>query len=499
MKKLLKLINKHDNISMLIWLIILTSTFAFWHNMDANDELWNFSNIYKMYNDYVIYKDINVIITPLFFTVGQILFKLLGANYLVFRLYEGVIIYTFLFFIMYQVFKKLKIQKINSAIYTTAIGLIMLIKTFDGEYNILSVAFVILGIYYIILNKKNYKQGIIQGIIIFLIFMTKQNVSVYYLIGLMLWQLIEKNEFKAKIKLIITEIGTLLILILTFFLVMQTIGIWNDFINYAFLGIKEFATHNIIEPQNAKIPIIITIQIIIIASIVKIFKIPIIEEQWRNTKILAIFSILMQMLSYPIFNVVHILNANVVFLIFMAYEIGIIIEILLENINIREQLNTVKKWILFFTILIITLVNVYINTLYTYTVLIKCKYFQKREPYYGALIKQTKKQNIEEILNYIKEQNDNGFEVKIVSYYSNLYMNLLKRNNGDFDLPFYGNMGKKGEDGLIEKIGELKNTKILILTHEDRIYQESKKITDYIRNNLIYEGTIEQFSIFKTK
>ena len=107
MKKLLKLINKHDNISMLIWLIILTSTFVFWHNMDANDELWNFSNIYKMYNDYVIYKDINVIITPLFFTVGQILFKLLGANYLVFRLYEGVIIYTFLFFIMYQKMLKL--------------------------------------------------------------------------------------------------------------------------------------------------------------------------------------------------------------------------------------------------------------------------------------------------------------------------------------------------------------------------------------------------------
>lgn len=499
MKKILKLIDKHDSISMLIWLIILTSTFAFYHNMGANDELWNFSSIYKMYNGCIIYKDINVIITPLFFIVGEILFKLLGANYLVFRLYEGVIIYTFLLFIMYQVFKKLKLQKINSAIYTTAIGLIMLIKTFDGEYNILSVAFVILGIYYLISNKKLYKQGIIQGIITFLIFMTKQNVAVYYLIGLMLWQLIEKNEFKAKIKLIITEIGTLLILILTFFSAMQTIGIWNDFINYAFLGVKEFATHNVIDPQNAKIPIIITIQIIIITGIIKISKIPITEEQWRNTKILVIFSILMQMISYPIFNIIHILNANIVFLVFIVYEIDTIIQILIEDIGIRRKLNIIKKCLLFFAILTITLVNVYINTVYIYTVLIKCEYFPKTEPYYGALIKQTKKQNIEEILNYIKEQNNNGFEVKIISYYSNLYMNLLKRNNGDLDLPFYGNMGKKGEDGLIEKISELKNTKILILTHEDKIYQESKKITDYIRNNLIYEKTIEQFSIFKTK
>ena len=75
-------------------------------------------------------------------------------------------------------------------------------------------------------------------------------------------------------------------------------------------------------------------------------------------------------------------------------------------------------------------------------------------------------------------------------------MNILNRNNGDFDLPFYGNMGKAGENGMIEKISKLHNTKILILTEKDDEFQESQKVMKYIKNNLKYEGTIQQFSIY---
>lgn len=146
-----------------------------------------------------------------------------------------------------------------------------------------------------------------------------------------------------------------------------------------------------------------------------------------------------------------------------------------------------------------TTINIYVNTYYLKEILNKNYYFKKTSPYYGALITKEKQEEIEEIINYIKQQNTNGIEVKIISYYSNLYMNILNRNNGDFDLPFYGNMGKAGENGMIEKISKLKNTKILILTEEDKEFQESKKIMDYIKNNMKYEGTIQQFSIYTAK
>ena len=36
-----------------------------------------------MYNGFVIYKDANVICTPLFFYIGNLLFRVLGANFFV--------------------------------------------------------------------------------------------------------------------------------------------------------------------------------------------------------------------------------------------------------------------------------------------------------------------------------------------------------------------------------------------------------------------------------
>ena len=75
-------------------------------------------------------------------------------------------------------------------------------------------------------------------------------------------------------------------------------------------------------------------------------------------------------------------------------------------------------------------------------------------------------------------------------------MNILKRNNGKMDLPFYGNLGIEGEDGLIEEIKNLKNTKILILKNDEYLFQESDKIREYIRDNYEKIGEIEEFDIY---
>ena len=66
MKKIINNVKKHDNIFMFLWIMIMATTITYNIPIDANDELWNFSNIYKMHNGYVIYQDMNVIITPLY-------------------------------------------------------------------------------------------------------------------------------------------------------------------------------------------------------------------------------------------------------------------------------------------------------------------------------------------------------------------------------------------------------------------------------------------------
>lgn len=79
-------------------------------------------------------------------------------------------------------------------------------------------------------------------------------------------------------------------------------------------------------------------------------------------------------------------------------------------------------------------------------------------------------------------------------------MNLLRKNNKILDLPFYGNMGKEGEEGIIEEINNMKNAKILIIKDiEQKHGQESEKILNFIKENLEYEGEICRFSIYTSK
>ena len=73
-KRMKEIIKKHDNIIILFIMLLISSSFLLAVPLDANDELWNFSNVYKMVNGYQIYEDLNVIVTPLFFYLGKINF-----------------------------------------------------------------------------------------------------------------------------------------------------------------------------------------------------------------------------------------------------------------------------------------------------------------------------------------------------------------------------------------------------------------------------------------
>lgn len=495
MKKIIKNVKRHDNLLMFLWIIIIVTTITYNIPIDANDELWNFSNIYKMHNGYVIYQDMNVIITPLFFMIGKILFFLFGANYLIFRTYQTTIIYTFLFFTIYQIFKKLKVSKLNSIIYTTLIAITCISVLIDASYNMLAISFVMLGIYNLIANTK--KRAVVQAIIIFLIFLSKQNIAVFYTLAIFFYQIIiEDKKYIERAKIILKEIITLSVLLLLFYICMNANGIWEHFINYAFLGIGEFATKNVrASILNIVIIVIETTIAIIMTAVTYNKKIPFSIEQKRNIRILGIFAICMLLITYPIFNAAHILIASINLILFILYLMN---TMFLEEIFTMPDIKDIIKRTFFILIVGLIFCNMYKNIPY-FIEITKEDYYFSKHPYYGAIATKEKLEEINEITNYIKQENEKGIEVKIISYYSNLYMNILNKNNGDMDLPFYGNMGKEGEEGMIKKIKELEKTKILILTEEDKTYQESTKITNYIKENLEYKGKIRQFSIYEKK
>lgn len=475
----------------IIFLIMLLSACkAFYFGFDANDELWNFSNIYKMYIGYNIYEDINVIVTPLFFYIGEIIFKIIGANYLSFRIYN-VLINFFLFYLIYNIFKALKLKTINALAYMLIIFSVVSVTMSAGaNYNSLVIVFFLLGIL-VNLKIKDDKWYLpyLQGVILFLIFMTKQNIGIFYFIGCIIYYILKSiNEKKIKNQIIFLFKQSIIffVLCIAFLLFLIINNNLNGFINYCVLGLVEFGTKNIyIGIEIFPAMVIIVISIVYSCILIRLKNISN-EIKKVNIKILP-FGIMCIFMAYPIFNRYHVYLTTILWGIILLYNMHntIIIEFLKEKlINI---------------ICIIISITIIIYTIF-FAIIGNNSFFEKLqryiEPYYGSMMKQEQITSIKEICEYILNNEKKGVDVKIISYKSNMYMNVLKKNNGALDLPFYGNLGKKGEDGIINDIALMNNTKILIQKEEKIHEQESVKIRNYIKENLNYEGDIGEFLIY---
>lgn len=489
MKEKLKKIVNVDFCAICIFSILLLSN-VFYNKFAPGDELWNFSDIYKMYNGYIIYKDINVITTPLFWYIGKLIFDIFEPNYLYFRIYNF-IIYFSLFYLIYNILKKLKIEKVSSIIYTLIIYMFVYRTIGAGaNYNCLAVVFYLLGILVILkVDTNKWYLPYLQGIITFIIFITKQNIGIYYLVASFIMHLVMafyNKSIKREIISLAKHIITFFILCFIFILILVMQDNLDSFINMCILGINEFTSNNITITISAITMLVITIISITMSIIIIKLKSTSYKIRINNLKILP-FVIMCILLSFPIFNRYHVYLASILGVMLLIYNLDRLIVIELID---REKI----KKIYIVIIIIITIYNA------TFLILNNTKYYKSLNtyinPYYGSMITNEQIGNINNICEFIKQNEQEGIDVKIISYTSNLYMNVLNKNNGILDLPFYGNLGKVGDQGIINIISSMNNVKILIQKDDELFFQESQKVRNYIKQNLKYEGEIEGFLIY---
>ena len=139
-----KFFEKYIYIILIVLTILFTTFVTFSYRTDNNDGLWNFANTYKMYNGGIIYNDNNVIITPLFFDIGLIIFKILGVNLFVFGIYN-ILIWTVWIILVFKLFLTLEMKKTTAWI----MSIIILFSQFQiiaggANYNVLVMVFVTL-------------------------------------------------------------------------------------------------------------------------------------------------------------------------------------------------------------------------------------------------------------------------------------------------------------------------------------------------------------------
>lgn len=346
--KRIKDIIKNKDLDIVLLIILLVSGATFLALLNYSDELWNFANSYKMFNGYKIYKELNVIITPLFFYIVQIFFKLFGATMLTFRIYN-VLIFSSLFILIYFIFKNLNIVRRRSIFYTILLlfisnGMI----SGGGNYNILALIPILLNLLLILKEREN---NIITGIMLFITFLIKQNIFVYYAIGIFIYKFITKKNNKEFIINIIKVYSIAFIGIMAFFIYMYLDNNLYNSINYCFLGLSEFGEKNVgislLQIRFTYLSVMMVIFNLIIINIRKINN-NIDKCVIYNIKVLLSFGIPMLLIQYPIANYYHSILASLLIIISFIYVI--------EKILIEElEINIKKEKILYIVLFIIYL------------------------------------------------------------------------------------------------------------------------------------------------
>lgn len=455
------------------------------------DELWTFANTYKLYNGISLYNENNIIVTPLFFWIGNLIFKVLGATFFTYRIYNIILTFS-LYAVVYRILKTCKIKKEIAIIITIALMfMLFVINKVGADYTVLALIYFYIGVLNLLKNIDKKANIIFQGIILFAIFMTKQNVAVYYGIALFAY-LLSKPQ---KIKNILLLGMTTIIPVILFLGYEFAIGEFYNFINYTVLGIKEFAQNNIIVEDKLYTQTGIAIQI----SAILIGSIQIRDDKIKNKKdeilkILFIFSVANIMLGYPIFNLYHVSTGIIIPIIMIIY----LVYNYVSNAQISEKLKNKLNISITNIIAIITIALVILAAKFLYKSheLLNSSKFSKEDPFFGGVI--TKEEpEYDEVINFIKQKEEDGEKVIIFDIRANLYMVPLKKNNQNYDLPMLGNWGKNGENVVLEDIKNKQNTYFLTYEETRRITtQESKKIKEYMKENFINKGTIGKYNIY---
>ena len=472
---------------------ILLFAFIYLVLVTSNDELWNFQNIYKMINGYKIYNDSNVIITPIFFYLGAIFLEIFSAKFVVFRIYN-IISVIILFVISYKIMKKLDLSKNLIAVYLSLLFLLMFQSIVAGaNYNTLGCIFILLGIYlYITKKSTNFKQGLL----IFLVFFTKQNTGIFYALSVIIYELFENKLSK---KYILDQLKKFIFFLIPSSLVllfMHFNGNLEGFINYCFGGLFEFGGSNLVftaAPFYYALPLssigIYIFTILKKDTIFKTFK----DNFWYTLKLLFIFALVNTFTVYPIFNSSHFIYTFPYHLIFIFYYLDTLI---LKEIFDEDKYYIYGK-IFALTILVLLLGRTLLYFFYDYDLI--SKYRSRNTPFDNLYSYTDTMIKTNDLKEYILEQEKQGITVLICSHDAAFPMIELKKSNGMYDLLFNGNLGYKGKDKVYSDIDNLKNTEFLVVTNEEDIFvQEPQEIRKYIMDNLELKGQIHNYSIYST-
>ena len=404
------------------------------------DEIWSYGFGHNIFMGLTPYKDFNMVITPLYPFIVSCVFHIFGSNMLVFHMLNALLL-TAIFYLMYLFAGRKSFILLPFFIWPVNVSI--------PNYNMFILFLFLLLIY---LEKKKI-NGFFIGIVIGLIFLTKQSVGSVLLLSVLYY-------YKDKKRFLLEIIG-FIIPILIFFVYLIVTKSLSYFIDLCILGLFDFGSGN----GNFISPLSIVSLVLVLSIIYKIYNK---ENVLYNLYLLLFISIVI-----PIFDYYHFE------LFFFSYILLFMMEIELKKIRLD-----IMGFLLFIVIIIFDFYRVDFD---------KSLYPNKVNKFEYRYLDSDSLYTIYNVTKNIEKYNNKVIIIGPDSYY---YKLVMDRKIGYLDLINTGNWGYTGSKKLFDKIMNLDKDYVFFVnpnelgSNKQTDQKLIKYIIDYgvkIEKTLIYD------------
>lgn len=478
------------------------------------DEIWNYNTARAIAQNLIPYKDISMITTPLLPMITALFLKLIANEVIVSRVLASVLWGGVLF----SIFKilKLLIKEENTCLIITALFGLLFRDCYCIDYNILSLMFSLIILYIELKNIdkphfENNKTDFLIGILAGLTVCTKQSIGAILAIIVVGYKIIfvqNKKEFIEYLKTAFKRIiGILIPMILVFIYLIATNSL-QDFINYAVLGISTFSNKipyaQLMNNDKKEIQILSRIMpfiLLAMAVLTIVLQNKKKKENIGNTdnKILTmlIYSLSTIIIMYPISDEIHFLIAGTITFIGLAYILYLLGITIYNKINLQSKKKIYKITSLMISIIAIAFIAV--RGIENITEYIKQEKNETIEHYKNIQISEYLQERINEIDNFILEQEKENKKVYILDAEAAIYMIPINNYNKDYDMFLKGNIGKDGQEGQIQKIKQKETNEIILIRKRNlqSNWQTPTEVVNYVRENLEFMGEVSIYEVYR--
>ena len=422
--------NKKLVIEILVFVIvfIFSLLISYIINPIWGDYVWSYGFSQKISKGLIIYRDFNAVPMPLYFILASVFIKSFGNYFIVTNIFDSLLIAT----IGLILYKNNKLQGI--------IPLLILQIVTPSPYNILCLALLFIIVH--LISNKDYNEYLI-AYLVGLIFITKQNVGILLFIPMFFYS---KHKIKSTLLFLVP-----FIILCIFFFINNSLF---QFIDYTLIGLIAFKNNSHI------IPMFIIIQII--CSIYLLYHL--IKSKFQDKE--AFFILAFQLISYPLFEVVHFTPAFVIFLYYFIKH---------NNMKILKAIIYTSLLLYFSTAYYIHVTPIQVNT--------KKDILFLKSP---ANITDY----LEQLYNYFDKDLSNVYFAFETSYLIKLYYNLPINEfdlNNDANWGYFSN--KKIEDDFIKQCK--KNNCKFVITDKIKKHYQIKNINRILNDNFEIIGKID--------